>query len=57
MIINITANGYISISEFVDESNHFFKKIYIDYTLDEAKKLFKKELKEFKKMKTKKAVI
>ena len=49
MIINITANGYISISELVEESNHFFKKIYIDYTLSEAKKLFKKELKEFKK--------
>lgn len=49
MIINITANGYISISELVEESNHFLKKIYTDYTLSEAKKLFKKELKEFKK--------
>jgi len=49
MILNKTANGYLSISEFVGESDHFFTRLYIDYTEAQAKNLFKKDLKDFRK--------
>jgi len=49
MIVDVTANGYISIFEYEDRSDQLFKRLYIDYTLTEAKKLFKQEFKQFKK--------
>ena len=48
MIIDITANGYISIWGHDDKSDQCFKRLYIDYTLTDAKRLFKKEFREFK---------
>lgn len=48
MIVDITANGYISICAYDDKSDQFFKRLYIDYTLTEAKRLFKKEFRVFK---------
>jgi len=48
MIVDITANGYISICDYDDKSDQCFKRLYIDYTLTEAKQLFKKDFKQFK---------
>jgi hypothetical protein len=48
MIVNKTPNGYISIWDYDDKSDQCFKRLYIDYTLTEAKQLFKKEFRVFK---------
>lgn len=48
MIVNKTPNGYLSIWGYDDKSAQCFKRLYIDYTLTEAKQLFKKEFREFK---------
>lgn len=49
MIVNKTPNGYVLIWDYDDKSDQCFKRLYIDYTLSESKKLFKQDFKEFKK--------
>lgn len=48
MIVDITTNGYISIWEYYNKSDQCFKRLYIDYTVSEAKNRFKQDFKQFK---------
>lgn len=46
LFISYNQNGSLSITAFLDNSNHIFTHYYYCYTLTEAKKLFKKTVKE-----------
>lgn len=47
MTVKITVNGYIKISDIV--AGYWVEKMYMFYTLKEAKKAFKKYVKEVEK--------